>query len=164
MEDLNFYSPNQMLLGLGSIDSIQEGLLVLSVDGSCRCAVGGGDLSRNNNRVCDPASSYLALETFSFSTLACFFTDSSLRVSEVAIVLRLMPLPAMIRSFPISAGVHACRCRSNFLAMLYLGIDAQEPDSRKGTPCEPRGSSRTLAGRLGSCREIASHVLRAKPE
>ena len=109
-------------------------------------------------------SSYRALVIFSFSTLACFFTDSSLRVSEVAIFLRLMPLPAKSRSFPISVGVQACRCRSNLLAMSFLRIDVRDSDSRKGTPCEPRGSSRTLATRRGSRREIASHALRVKPK
>ncbi|MFT7486195.1 MAG: hypothetical protein ACI9F9_002050 [Candidatus Paceibacteria bacterium] len=86
----------------------------------------------------DP-SSYRALVIFNFSTLACFFTDSSLRVSEVAIVLRLMRLPAISLSCAISEGVQACRCRSNFLAMCSIGIDAQDPDSREGTPREPRG-------------------------
>jgi hypothetical protein len=110
-----------------------------------------------------PPPSYRAFAIFSFSILACFFTDSSLRVSAVAIVARLMPLPAMNRSFTISAGVQACRCRSNFLAMLLLGVDAGEPDSRIGRPCEPSESSRTLAARRGSRREIAPLGLHASP-
>jgi hypothetical protein len=58
------------------------------------------------------------LAMISLSILARTMIDSSLRVIDLLIALRLIPFSASWRSFWISAGVHAWRCRSNRSVMV----------------------------------------------